>query len=400
MVKKYRQFSQDLRKKFLLIGMVPIVIISLFLFGKIYFIIDDVSEQSHSKILRDIDFYTDQLLLRVSKKAMFLEENFKDLDLKKFLLANNDIDTLIIYDKKDGSVVKLVSDLYMTQKDKDDYIKNNPYSQYKDITKPTYNTIHKSINKKSTTISYAIPTKDYIFVYDINLSTVEAFIKYIKKSVDYIIVVVDKDGNYIYNTSDYKYFKDNFFNTEYYQKIVQVNEPLQYEEFYNEEQGEDNFVVYYKSHDTGWTIVTIEDSDTLDDKVLSLIPFVVILIPVLLIAIFIISKQFTQKIVSPLELLIEKMEKLSKNDSLEKIEIENLEYSLFKRMIDSFNNMQELIYKREEELKHSNEELINKTEEITLLNSGLEQKIEEEIEKNRKKINRCSNNQDLLKWVR
>ncbi len=272
----------------------------------------------------------------------------------------------------------------MTKKDKENYIKNHPYSKYKNLEKPLFSTIPKSTNTK-TTLSYAIPSDKYIFVFYINLSSITSFVEYIKKSVDYIIVIVDKNGNYIYNTSSYPYFKDNFFTTEYYKKIVQVNDPLEYEEFYNEAQGEDNFVVYYQSKNTGWTILTIEDSDSLDDKVLSIIPYILLLLPLLLIVIFIISNKFTKKIVMPLEILISKMEGLSRTSTTQKIELKNLEYYLFIRIIDSFNTMQDKIFQREKELKKSNELLIGKTKEISALNNSLQERIEEEIEKNRLK---------------
>ncbi len=105
MIKEYKEFSQDLRKKFLQIGIIPIIIISAFLFGKIYFIIDDASEKSHTKVLKDIDFYTNELLKRIDQKAKFLQQNFQSINLKEFLQINNDIDTLIIYNKSDGKTV-------------------------------------------------------------------------------------------------------------------------------------------------------------------------------------------------------------------------------------------------------------------------------------------------------
>jgi len=382
---KYRKFSKDLQTKFLLIGFLPTVIISAFLFAKIYFIFEEISIKSHERVLKDIHFYIDQLLDEVDDETSFIQENFKHIDLNKFINANDEVETLTIFEKKSKKVIALVSDFQVTELEKATYLRENGYEVYKDVEKKRFNTIHKSIRGNTKTISFVIPTKEYIFVFDVNFSILESYIKYLKKSIDYIILIVDKSGKYIFNTSTEPYFHDNFFTTEYYKKVVQKYEPFEYVEFFNEEQDVDNFMVYFKSEDTGWLLVTIEDYDSLDDKVLALLPYVVILLPILMLVIIVLSRKFTYKIITPLEILILKMEKLSKISAVQKIELKDIEYSLFKRIIDSFNTMQDKIFQREQELKHSNELLMKKTEEITLFNENLQNKIEHEIENSRKK---------------
>ena len=384
-MKKYREFSADLKKKFLLISIIPIVIVSAFLLGKIYFTFEDSNIKSHIKVLKDIDFYIDTLLKEIEQKSSFIEHNFHKIDLDKFLIANYEIETAIIFDKKSHKVLKLGTRFDLPQSKKEEYLKNNPYEKYKDIKEAKLNTVHKSIDGKDKTVSYILPTKDYLFVFDINLNIIKSYIDYIQKSINYIILIVDKDGNYVYKSSNGNYFHDNFFKTEYYKKVVSKYEPLKYVEFYNEEQGEDNFMSYYKSNDTGWTIVTLVDSDILDDQVLGLMFFVVILIPIVILIIIILSKKFTLKIVTPLEILISKMETISTTSDMKKITIDDLEYSLFKRMIESFNAMQEKIIHREEQLKNSNKLLVKKTQEISALNETLQDRVKEEIDKNRKK---------------
>jgi len=382
---KYKDFSKDLRQKFLLIGIVPTLVVSAFLFAKIYFIFEDISIKSHERVLKDIHFYIDQLLEEIDDETSFMQKNFQEIDLDRFIKANDEIETLTIFDKKTTKAIDLVSDFPISAAQKEAYLKENPYEKYKDIHKSQFHTMHTSINGVTKTISYVIPTDKYLFVFDVNLSILESFINYVKKSIDYIILIVDKDGNYIFKSDDKPYYHDNFFTTEYYKKVVKEHKPFEYVEFFNDEQDVDNFMVYFKSEDTGWILTTIEDYDALDDKVLALLPYVVVLIPIIIIIIIILARNFTNKIVTPLEILIKKMEKLATMSDVKKIEIDGIEYSLFKRIIDSFNTMQDKIFKREQELRDSNELLVKKTEEVTLLNNSLQEKVALEIEKNRKK---------------
>jgi len=382
---QYKKFSKDLQRKFLLIGIVPTLVVSAFLFAKIYFIFEDISIKSHEKVLKDIHFNIDQLLEEIDDETSFMQKNFQSIDIERFIRANDEVETVLIFDRNKQKAINLVSDFNVTKKIEQKYLQQNPFSIYKDIKKSTFNTMHKAITQNRETISYVIPTKDYIFVFDVNLTILEDFIDYLKKSIDYIILIVDKDGNYIYKSDERPYYHDNFFKTEYYNKVVKEYEPLEYVEFFNEEQDVDNFMVYFKSDDTGWTLVTIEDYDSLDDKVLALLPYVVVLIPIIILIIMILARKFTDKIVTPLEILIKKMEKLSNMSDVQKIPLENIEYSLFKRIIDSFNIMQDKIYHREQELKYSNELLYKKTKEITAFNENLQERIAKEIENNRKK---------------
>jgi len=381
----YKNFNKDLLKKFLLIGIIPTTIISSLLFARIYFIFEDLSEKSHARVLKDIAFYSDSLLEEIEDETAFLQKNFQSINLERFIQANDEIETLTIFDRTSGEVLDLVSDYNLSQKNKEKYLQANPFTLYKNTKEASFNFVHHSIHDKGKTIAYVIPTQKYIFVFDVNFSILESYVNYLKQSVDYIILIADQNGNYILNTSKEPYFHDNFFTTEYYKKVVQNYKPLEYVEFFNEEQDIDNFMVYYRSKHSGWFLVTIEDYDSLDDQVLALLPFVFILLPLIIFMIILSAKKFTNRIVNPLEILIQKMENFSKGEDKEQLYIEDIEYSLFQKIINAFNKMQETIFKREKELKEANRLLIQKSEEITKINNSLKERVEKEIEKNRKK---------------
>jgi len=384
-MKTYKKLSKDLQRKFLLIGIIPVIIVSAFLFGKIYFIFEDISIKAHERVLNDIHFYINQLLNDITKEITFIRKHSNEIDIQEYIKADNEIDTITVFDRKSQKIIEFFTDINITDQQKKNYLLNNQYEQYKNIHKADFYTIHKGVLNNKKVISYILPTKKYIYILDINISLLKSYIKYLKKNIDYIILIVDKDGNYIYKTSNQPYFHKNFFTTEYYKKVVKKHNPFQYVEFFNKEQDIDNFMVYYTIPETGWTLVSIEDYDSLDDKVLALLPLVLLLLPLIILAIMISARKFTTKIILPLEILIEKMEKLSKTTDTKKMEVEHVTYSLFKRIIDSFNTMQNKIFQRENELKDSNELLLKKTQEISNINKNLQQKIQEEIEKNRKK---------------
>ena len=381
----YKNFSRDLLKKFLLIGIAPTIVISSLLFGRIYFIFEDLNAKSHARVLKDIDFYSNSLLEEIEDETAFLQKNFQSIDLQRFIQANDEIETLTIFERDSGKVLDLVSDYNLSDELKKHYLQANPFKLYKNTKEASFNFVHHSIHAKGKTIAYVIPTQKYIFVFDVNFSILKSYVDYLKESVDYIILIADQNGNYILNTSKQPYFHDNFFTTEYYKKVVQKYKPLEYVEFFNDEQDIDNFMVYYKSKHSGWFLVTIEDYDSLDDQVLALLPFVLTLLPIIIFVIILSAKKLTYHIVTPLEILIKKMEDFAKGNDQEKLKIEDIEYSLFQKIINAFNKMQDTIFKRENELQEANKLLIQKSAEISKINSSLEEKIAQEIEKNRKK---------------
>ena len=381
----YKNFSRDLLKKFLLIGIAPTIVISSLLFARIYFIFEDLNAKSHARVLKDIAFYSDSLLEEIEDETAFLQKNFHSIDLQRFIQANDEIETLTIFERSSGKVLDLVSDYNLSDSLKKHYLEENPFQLYKNTKEASFNFVHHSIHAQGKTIAYVIPTQKYIFVFDVNFSILKSYVDYLKKSVDYIILIADQNGNYILNTSSEPYFHNNFFTTEYYKKVVKKYKPLEYVEFFNEEQDIDNFMVYYKSKHSGWFLVTIEDYDSLDDQVLALLPFVLTLLPLIILIIILSARKFTRRIVIPLEILIKKMENFSKGNDPEKLKIEDVEYSLFQRMINAFNTMQDTIFKREYELKHANELLVQKSKEISKINSSLKERVKKEIEKNRKK---------------
>jgi C4-dicarboxylate-specific signal transduction histidine kinase len=144
--------------------------------------------------------------------------------------------------------------------------------------------------------------------------------------------------------------------------------------------GMDNFFMYTKNRRLNWIIFIIDESETLDDKVLVMVTWSGLFLLIIILLILTLSDKFVKKILNPLEELVLKMETFANSRNTQKFDVHS-EYIFFKKLSDSFNKMQDKILKREKEL-----DILNKT---------LEKRVKEEVEKNRQKDQQLINQSRL-----
>jgi signal transduction histidine kinase len=360
---KHINFQKDIKKKLLLFSILPLLLLSILLLGKIYFVTADTYKIHYKTTLININHKLNLFINDIFKKASVLQNDEK-IDLKTFIKSNADIEFICFLDR-DGNIKKLET---KTGIDSPKALINKLFKRYKKTQKPLF--LHTTFKGKLQTLSYVFPTKHGVSVINFSLKKLQEYIDFIKRDEKFQIGMAAEDGDYIFVTSKNINTKKPFFGSEIYNKTIKTHKEFSYFEFYNSKMDMDNFFMYTKNRRLGWTVFIIDESEALDDKVLIMVAWTVIFVILIIFFILILSEKLTKKILNPLENLILKMENFANSRSTQKLTI-NSEYLFFKKLSDSFNKMQNKILKREEEL-----DLLNKT---------LEKRVQEEVEKNRTK---------------
>ncbi len=370
---KQINFKKDIKKKLLLFSITPLLLLSVLLIGKIYFITADTYRIHYKTTLININHKLNLFIDDILKKSSLLQKDPK-VDLQTFIKSNGDIDFICFLDKNS----KITKVEYKKGINFSEKVVKTLFKKYKKIKKPFF--FHTAFNAKLQTLSYIFPVQNGISIINVSLKEIQEYIKFIKRDEKFQIAISDEKGDYIFSTSKSINTKKPFLNSEIYNKSVKTHKEFTYFEFYNSEMQMDNFFMYTKNKKLGWTIFIIDENETLDDKVLIMIAWTSLFVILIILLIIALSNKLIRKILNPLESLILKMETFANSRNTQTLNADS-EYLFFKKLSDSFNKMQSKIVKREEEL-----DLLNKT---------LEKRVLEEVEKNRAKNKQLINQNRL-----
>ncbi|NPA74399.1 MAG: hypothetical protein GXO12_06770 [Epsilonproteobacteria bacterium] len=362
-MEKLINFEKDVKRKLLLFSITPLLLLSMLLIGKIYFLTADTYEIHYKITLVNINHKINLFVANIYKKASLLSKDPK-IDLRTFILSDDSID-FVCFLEKDGTIrdIEYKKDKLFS-KDMIDRL----YKKYRKLNKPFF--AHDAVGSDLQTLSYVFNTTKGLCILNVNLREIRDYINFIKKDERFQIAIVDDNGKYIFCTSKNIDKNEPFFKSEIYKKAIMGHKQFSYYEFYNSKMDLDNFFMYTKNMRLNWIVFVIDESETLDDQVLIMITWISLFVLSIILLILTLSDKFVKKILNPLEELVLKMETFANSRNTQRFNIHS-EYIFFKKLSDSFNKMQDKILKREEEL-----DILNKT---------LEKRVKEEVEKNRLK---------------
>jgi len=401
---KKLSFRDDLRNKFILFAIIPILLLGAFGSFLVYNAEERTIIDNHNKLLNSAsnriqNFHAKLNYLQKAIKKELNSTDRKDEDIVEDTLTYDE-DTYLVYEVDlDKKMVKAVS--------KDLKEKIIPFNQ-------NIKELISKIDKKSEFLSDAYycdalgkvifsyvlrRDESKLYIFNISLDRVFHFIKSLVKDNKSSISIINRSGFYIFNSLHPEYVKNrvNFFETGAYDIAVKGMKPFELREFpANYKKGDDfwdgildddNFMTYTKQKDTGWLVVIRDFYDNLDPFLNKMLTVAVIFIVISIILTLLSVKITTNKIMSPLENLIAQINRFARGEKRSFLKVEsNSTYPIFRSLIDSFNNMQKKINTREYELENLNqnlEEIVKeKTKSLEELNKNLEKIIEEKVNEN------------------
>jgi signal transduction histidine kinase len=390
-MKKQLTFKNDIRKKLLQFSILPILFLSIIFTIFIYVTLEKSYEDSHVRILKSIDYRLNTFFNDTLEKVKHLKKDDMKLSEISFMFKHSEeFDSIMIIDKN-GIIKKSFFKNNKQSFEGFDYSNNKIFKRFlNNNKKPFFSNVYFSSLSNSRNISYIFEYKKFIYMINYNLKEFNKYIEYINKSFDGQIVVIDKNGKYIIDTSQKIVNNKSFFNTTIYETLINNENQYRYLEFYDEELKKDNFITFMINKDTSWIVALIDNSDDLDYILVQIISLVSLFVFILGLLILAGISKVTQKIVDPLYSITDQMDKLSNNEVSKTTYINgNIEYPMFKKIIVSFNIMQDKILEREDELINLNKNLEVKVAEKTLeleeINKNLQKRIEHEIKLNTQK---------------
>jgi len=389
-MKKQLTFKNDIRKKLLQFSILPIIFLSIFFTLFIYITLEKSYEDSHVRILNTIDYRLNTFFNETLEKVKHLKKDDMKLSEINFMFTHSEEFDSIMIMNKTGIIKKSFFKTNKQSFEGFDYSNNKIFKRFLNNKKAFFSNVYFSSLSNSRNISYIFEYKENIYMINYNLNEFNKYIQYINKSFDGQIVVIDKNGKYIIDTSQRVVNNKSFFNTSIYENLIKKDNQYKYLEFYDEELKKDNFITFMINKDTSWIVALIDNSDELDYILLQIITLVLVFLIILGLAIIVGISKVTQKIVDPLYSITDQMDKLSNNEVSKTTYINgNVEYPMFKKIIVSFNIMQDKVLQREDELinlnKNLEEKVAEKTLELEEINKNLQKRIKHEIKLNTQK---------------
>jgi len=339
-------FKADIRKKFLTLSIIPLIILAVMLITKIYFTFEQMDSINHKKILKSVDYKLNTFFADVKHKAQFLAHN-SPKSLKAFIRLNKELDYIVVLNEN-GIIQDVASNKYTKLFKGFDYSSKDIYKKFIKTKKPFFSNVYFSniTNKKG--IAYIFQNKDKIFIFGINFKAIQSYVQYLKNDTNVKVILADERGNYIFNDLPNSTI-DNFFSTDIYKYSVKNCDEFKHIEVEDNQLDSNVFVMYLKNAQTNWYVVTV-NKDKIDDAILFIIIWTIIFILGMFIFILIGANKLANSIVKPLELLIDKMEVFANSNNVNKLVLD-IQYPLFLKVANSFNKMQKIIIEKRKRIR-------------------------------------------------
>jgi len=390
-MKKQLTFKNDLRNKLWQFSILPILFLSLVFMAFIYLTLENSYEKDHIRILNSFEYRLNYFVKTTLKKINNLKnENMSKDEISFMFTNNNEFESMMIL-SQDGIVKKSFFKDTKTTFNGFDYSSNKIYKKFiKNKNKPFFSNINFSSLTNKRSISYIFEYNKDIYLINLNIKEISKYIRYLNSLFDGQIIVVDKNGKYLVNTRSANISNKSFFNTQLYTQVIKKYKQFQYIDYYDEKLKKDNHMTFMINKNTQWTIILLDNENKLDNIIRNISILLFIFISVLSLIIIYVASKVTSKIVKPIYDITNQMDKFSNDKHVNSAYLsEEIEYPMFKKIVKSFNKMQDKVVKRENDLIELNMSLEDKVKEKTIqleqINNSLHKKVQHEIKLNTQK---------------
>ncbi len=414
-------FRDDLRNKFIRFAIIPILMLGIFGSVIVYNAEENTLINNHKQLLTSIDnriknFYGEiQFLCSAIHKELNTTNTSGDSDLiEDALIYNKNIYSIYYINIRTDSVNVIDRTLHVRTKKVDPEI-IELIEPLRGKQRDTYHTdAYYSHDNQKVLLSCVMRKNDHeYYVFNIAPERLRVFIKSLsRKDPGQSVILVNRKGEYICNTlhPETVMQRKNFFKTGAYFIAVQNAEPFELTEFpAHYEKGdsvfkglldEDHFITYAPQKEMGWLILIRDYYDNLDPFLNRMLAVAIVFVSLSIILMFLVIKITTDKIMNPVEHLIDRIHRFAKGDTKSFLTVDSEKtYPIFVSLIQSFNNMQKQIHERREELNELNKNLENivaeKTRSLEELNRNLEKIIDKKVMENLEIQRRLTLNEKL-----
>jgi len=389
-MRKDLTFKNDIRNKFWQFSILPIFFLSIIFMVFIYFTLEGTYERSHVRILKSFDYSLNSFFKSTLEKIEYIKDNNMDCTDMKFTIShNNEFESIIVLDKN-GIVLQSYYDDENSSFKGFDFSNNRVFKKFiRNNKKPFFSNINFSPFSNKRVISYIFEYSDKIYMINLNIEGINKYIQYVNKTFEGQMIVVDNNGKYIVNTTKSEINNESFYNTQLYTYIKNNQNEYKYIEFFNEYTQKDNYFTFMINKYTKWTIILIDNNDNLDDILIKIGILLAFFILVLSIITIIVASKVTHKTLDPIYEITDKMDKFANDITQSSYLSEDIAYPMFRKIVRSFNKMQDKIILRENELVNLNttleEKVKDKTKQLEYVNKNLHKKVQHEIKLNTQK---------------
>jgi len=419
--KRTLSFREDLRNKFVRFAIIPILLLGIFGSVIVYNAEENIIIDNHTNLLISIDnriknFYEEVTFLCQALQHE-LKSNAGDLDrdlIEDALIYNKNLHSIFQVDMDKGTVQEVNRTLQTRTRPIDSEIRTL-IAPVREGNTTRYRTDAYYASRIGRVVVSCVlrQAPGRYFIFNIAPSRLREFIRSLsQKDPRQSIVLVNRRGEYICNTLHPESVsnKENFFDTGAYEIAVQKAKPFELTEFPAHYQkgdsfvkgilDEDHFITYMPQEEMGWLILIRDYYDNLDPFLNKMLAIAVLFIFLSVFLMSIAIKITTDRIMNPVESLIDRINRFAKGDTENFLPVdpENT-YPIFVSLLASFNNMQKQIHERREELQELNTNLgtivSEKTKSLEDLNRNLEKIIEEKVAENLEIQRRLTLNEKL-----
>ncbi len=370
--------KKSLKKEILqLLILFSIVTISIIGFLSIYSQYSskiEIIKHNQNLVLKQVEKEVQKLILEIESIENYLTRNdpFEKSLLKNIVETNNNISSILILDKE-GIIEEFYAMSNLNLFKGFDY-SNKAYFKNLKNNSSYWSSVFLSTLDETPSISYSFRMNGKICVFMINLSELSDFMLRFKNSDNtHMIRMIDNSGVLIINP-DAKQLVVQRFNAsraDVFKKLINSGKPYTQVVFKSIKEYGNQFGAFTKIDKTGWYIIVRESHDLILKSLNNIIFSFVFSIVLLIICSIYFSFKISKKIFKSFDDMQMITSKIA--DGNYNIELKDLHYDEFNKLLNSFNRMQIEIDKREDYLENSLssfKSLFNSTMESVILSEN------------------------------
>ena len=365
-VAKTLTFRQDIRRKLILVSLIPMLVIGLLGALLIYQAEESLMVNEHKQLLHTTDLLIRDHYRRLRKLLQALRQQIAEDETVSVAKAMNfipEIDSIVEVDER-GRIRRL---LHRSPAGRSAKVLD---PRLKDLIRRTLQQKRKEAeafyyDKASDKVFFSKAFRygaNYYFI-QTDLSPLFQQISHlIKKERDRGLSIIDAQREILYDSRNPQSVSNgSFFDQGVYEIAVKEQPPYTMTEFPEHYRpgdpfwkrlfDTDNFLSYTRIPGFDWIVTVREYSDTLDAYLKTLIFWGAVLILFIVMTVLVSAKIISDRTVKPVEKIIERLDRFARGERTDSPRLRGTTYPIFIKLIKSFNTMQEKINTREKELK-------------------------------------------------